>query len=72
MYLNNKKGKKNSTDPTLLFESFIRTRQMFKNQSPAPQFLDSNAIANEFWHVHQQHPSTWTQELDLRPSTEKF
>ena len=25
-------------------------------------------IAAACWHLHQQHPSTWTHELDLRPS----
>ena len=29
-------------------------------------------IAEEYWKLHTQHPSTWTQELDLRPFTEKF
>lgn len=30
------------------------------------------AVADIYWQLHQQHPSTWTQELDLRPFKEKF
>ncbi|MDX1496760.1 MAG: SDR family NAD(P)-dependent oxidoreductase [Salinisphaeraceae bacterium] len=29
-------------------------------------------VAKNFWMVHQQAPSTWTQELDLRPYKESF
>ena len=34
--------------------------------------LDPGAIAETFWHLHLQHPSAWTQELDIRPLSEKF
>lgn len=34
--------------------------------------LDPDAIAANYWHLHCQHPSTWTQELDLRPWVEPF
>lgn len=34
--------------------------------------LDVDAIADVYWHLHRQHPSTWTQELDLRPFSETF
>ena len=29
-------------------------------------------IAEVYYHLHSQHRSTWTQELDLRPWTEEF
>lgn len=29
-------------------------------------------VAKSFWQLHQQQPSAWTQELDLRPYKEKF
>ncbi|CAF1677068.1 unnamed protein product [Rotaria magnacalcarata] len=35
-------------------------------------FLNSEAIAETYWQLHIQPRSTWTQELDLRPSTEEF
>ena len=34
--------------------------------------LNTKAIADTFWHLHLQHPSAWTQELDVRPFKEKF
>jgi NAD(P)-dependent dehydrogenase (short-subunit alcohol dehydrogenase family) len=34
--------------------------------------LDPDAIAENYWLLHQQHRSAWTHELDLRPWTEKF
>ncbi len=30
------------------------------------------AIADAYWQLHRQAKSAWTQELDLRPSAEKF
>lgn len=37
-----------------------------------PDRLSPDAIAEEYWKLHTQHKSAWTQELDLRPYTEKF
>lgn len=34
--------------------------------------LNLEAIAQTYWAVHQQHPSAWTHELDLRPFKEPF
>ena len=34
--------------------------------------LDPDAIAENYWQLHQQHRSAWTHELDLRPWLEKF
>ncbi len=34
--------------------------------------LQLEAIAETYWAVHCQHPSAWTQELDLRPYKEPF
>lgn len=34
--------------------------------------LQLEAIAQTYWAIHQQHPSAWTQELDLRPFKELF
>jgi NAD(P)-dependent dehydrogenase (short-subunit alcohol dehydrogenase family) len=34
--------------------------------------LQLNAIAETYWAIYQQHPSTWTHELDLRPFKEVF
>jgi NAD(P)-dependent dehydrogenase (short-subunit alcohol dehydrogenase family) len=34
--------------------------------------LELDAIAETYWAIHQQHPSSWTHELDLRPFKEPF
>lgn len=34
--------------------------------------LDIDAIAETYWHIHRQHPSAWTQEIELRPFKETF
>jgi NAD(P)-dependent dehydrogenase (short-subunit alcohol dehydrogenase family) len=34
--------------------------------------LNIDAIAETYWHIHRQHPSAWTQEIDLRPYKENF
>ena len=34
--------------------------------------LYPDEIAENYLALHRQHPSTWTEELDLRPWLEKF
>lgn len=34
--------------------------------------LSIDAIAETYWQLHRQHPSAWTQEIDLRPFKEPF
>jgi NAD(P)-dependent dehydrogenase (short-subunit alcohol dehydrogenase family) len=34
--------------------------------------LDPNAIAENYWHLHNQPKNAWTHEMDLRPWIEKF
>ena len=34
--------------------------------------LDPDAIAQTYWHVHRQHRSAWTWEVELRPWVERF
>jgi len=34
--------------------------------------IKPDAIAEMYWQLHQQDPTAWTLELDLRPVTEKF
>lgn len=34
--------------------------------------LKPTAIAETYWHLAHQEPSSWTQELDVRPFKEKF
>ena len=48
-----------------------RVRAMMPGRE-ASSLLAPDAIAESYWQLHQQHPSAWTQELDLRPASEKF
>jgi NAD(P)-dependent dehydrogenase (short-subunit alcohol dehydrogenase family) len=34
--------------------------------------LGIDAIAENYWYIHRQHRSAWTQEIDLRPFKEEF
>ncbi|CAK9864448.1 unnamed protein product [Sphagnum jensenii] len=34
--------------------------------------MKPDTIAEIYWHVHSQHKSAWTHELDVRPFPEKF
>ena len=34
--------------------------------------LNVDPIAETYWQIHRQHPSAWTQEVDLRPFKEAF
>lgn len=36
------------------------------------QWLDPDAIAREYLHIHRQHRSAWSWEAELRPWTETF
>jgi NAD(P)-dependent dehydrogenase (short-subunit alcohol dehydrogenase family) len=36
------------------------------------EFLNSDAIADNYWHLVEQDRSAWTLELDLRPHVEEF
>jgi NAD(P)-dependent dehydrogenase (short-subunit alcohol dehydrogenase family) len=44
----------------------------YKQKKGELGMLDTDAIAEAFWMLHRQHPSTWTLELDLRPYKEQF
>jgi NAD(P)-dependent dehydrogenase (short-subunit alcohol dehydrogenase family) len=43
-----------------------------KTERGADGLLNIDAIAESYWHLHSQHPSAWTHELDLRPFKEAF
>jgi len=38
----------------------------------APSSLDPDALADAYWQLHRQDPSTWSFEIDVRPAAEKF
>ncbi|CAK7262629.1 hypothetical protein SEPCBS119000_000056 [Sporothrix epigloea] len=49
-----------------------RTRGYTVNNGAPDGKLSPDAIADEYWHLHTQHRSGFTQEIDLRPYIEKF
>jgi NAD(P)-dependent dehydrogenase (short-subunit alcohol dehydrogenase family) len=49
----------------------LRSRRILKD-GDVDGLLNIEAIADSYWHIHRQHPSAWTQELDLRPFKENF
>lgn len=48
-----------------------RNRARMPDRAP-DSLLDPAAIAETYWQLHTQPRSAWTQELDLRPASEKF
>jgi NAD(P)-dependent dehydrogenase (short-subunit alcohol dehydrogenase family) len=41
-------------------------------QSGSDEWLDPDAIAETYLHIHRQHRSAWTWEVELRPWVENF
>ena len=48
-----------------------RTREYFQNK-PDQFFIKPEKICESYFYLTKQHPSCWTQELDLRTSGEEF
>lgn len=49
-----------------------QTDQYMGSDYAAGSRLDPDAIADAYLYLHNQDKTCWTQELDLRPSLEKF
>jgi len=58
----------------VVIDGQIDTPQNLERFSDRPRetFLSASGIADTYFALHQQDPTTWTHELDLRPATEKF
>ena len=48
-----------------------RTMAMFPGRD-VDSFLSPEALAEQYWQLHVQHKTVWTQEIDVRPYVEKF
>jgi NAD(P)-dependent dehydrogenase (short-subunit alcohol dehydrogenase family) len=48
-----------------------RVRSMLAGREPHTM-LAPTAIAETYWNLYAQDPTAWTQEIDMRPSVEKF
>ncbi|KAM7200936.1 diacetyl reductase [Rhypophila sp. PSN 637] len=49
-----------------------RTKEWSVNDGKDDGKIDPDAIAENYWYLHTQHRSSFTQELDIRPYVEKF
>ncbi|CAF3439668.1 unnamed protein product [Rotaria sp. Silwood1] len=58
----------------IIIDGLINTPSQVQSQpnKDIESFLNSDSIAETYWQLHIQPRSTWTQELDLRPSVEPF
>jgi NAD(P)-dependent dehydrogenase (short-subunit alcohol dehydrogenase family) len=53
-------------------EQLLARAPALAERAGADGLLDPDAIADAYWHLHGQHRSAWTLELDLRPYRESF
>ncbi|KAM7208602.1 hypothetical protein V8F20_001025 [Naviculisporaceae sp. PSN 640] len=49
-----------------------RTKAWSVNEGKEDGKIHPDAIAENYWYLHTQHRSSFTQELDIRPYVEKF
>lgn len=56
-----------------VIDGAIASKQMQpEDGTPDDKRLDPDAIAREYLHIHRQHRSAWTWEVELRPWVERF
>ena len=49
-----------------------RPESALKAENPARSSLDPDALAEVYWQLHRQDPTTWSFEIDVRPAVEEF
>ena len=67
-------GPKNIHVAHVIIDGQIRSERYahLENERGPDSLLEPDAIAAQYVALHRQHRSAWTQELDLRPWSEKF
>jgi hypothetical protein len=50
----------------------LRSRGALIKERGEDGLLGIDAIAENYWHIHRQPRSAWTQEIDLRQFKETF
>ena len=53
----------------------IRSPEKGRVETPedeSDKWLDPDAIASTYWHLHTQHRSSWSWEIEVRPWVENF
>jgi NAD(P)-dependent dehydrogenase (short-subunit alcohol dehydrogenase family) len=53
-------------------ERLLSRRPQLAAERGEDGLLEIDAIADAYWHLHRQHRSAWTQEIDLRPYKEPW
>ena len=59
-------------DGGILGERLLTFMPHLAEQRGPDGMLDTEAIADAYWILHNQHRSAWTHEIDLRPWAETF
>jgi NAD(P)-dependent dehydrogenase (short-subunit alcohol dehydrogenase family) len=59
-------------DGGILGEKLLSRVPDILEKREAGSLLDIDHIADTYWHLHQQKPTAWSFEVDLRPSVETF
>jgi NAD(P)-dependent dehydrogenase (short-subunit alcohol dehydrogenase family) len=67
-------GPKNIHVAHVIVDGQIRSERYahLEGERGPDSLLDAHAIAAQYVGLHRQHRSAWTQEIDLRPWSEKF
>ena len=53
-------------------DKILKRAPEYEEQKGVDGMLDIDAIADTYWHLHTQHRSSWSQELDVRPFKESW
>lgn len=56
----------------VIVDGGIRAEHSPENPNTPDELLDPEAIAENYWHLHAQHRSSWTMEIDVRPWVRNF
>lgn len=56
----------------VIVDGGIRADHRPEDPEVPDKWLDPDAIAESYWHLHAQHRSSWTVEIDVRPWVERF
>ena len=56
----------------IVVDGGIRDGRRPEDPAQPDRWLEPDAIADSYWHLHAQHRSSWTVELDVRPWVEQF
>ena len=56
----------------VIVDGAINTGSGWVKDKDPNTILCPDEMANTYWHLHTQHHTVWTHELDVRPSVEKW